>query len=385
MANLASPNFTGYSYAVTSRAALAPVTGPGDGNRTCQMDEAALRVPLIVFYSLFFVLGLAGNVLALYVFLNVHTKKNSVRVFLINVAVADLLLVACLPFRAHYHSQHNHWALGATFCKVVGNMFYVNMYVSITLLGLISIDRHVKIQRASARSRIQNSRWSVIVCTLIWAFAIASAIALISKSEGNEEAGKCFQYKQIKGSKGKAYFNFFMVGVFWLVFFCLIGCYGKIALSLLAASRDKPDLPNAHKYSRTAKKSFFVLFIFTVCFVPYHAFRIFYILTQIGDTSCYWQMVADKTNEVALLLSTFNSCLDPVMYFLLSGSVRKATLRILGDVLHLQDNTENSSTTEFPRSSQYLSTPRPSLSQITTLRVQPNSSSTLGLPQLTQD
>lgn len=114
-------------------------------------------------------------------------------------------------------------------------------------------------------------------------------------------------------------------------------CYGKIALKLLRTSQEKPDLPNAPRYARTARKSFFILFLFTICFVPYHTVRVFYIKTQITDTSCFWQGVADNANEMALLFSALNSCLDPVMYFLLSSSVRKEVLRLVSNMFCVRD------------------------------------------------
>nr|XP_019957848.1 PREDICTED: probable G-protein coupled receptor 34 [Paralichthys olivaceus] len=146
----------------------------------------------------------------------------------------------------------------------------------------------------------------------------------------------------------------------------LVVSYAKIASQLLRVSRDKPDLPNAQKYERTAKKSFFVLFLFTVCFGPYHAFRPIYILSQLsGEVSCDYLQLMDHTNEVMLLFSAFNSCLDPVMYFLLSGSVRKITLQALGhrfgNRLFLHDATSNSSTTEFRRPSVPMGLPKPEL------------------------
>ncbi|KAF7660676.1 hypothetical protein LDENG_00277790 [Lucifuga dentata] len=94
-----------------------------------------------------------------------------------------------------------------------------------------------------------------------------------------------------------------------------------------------------------------------MCFGPYHAFRPVYILSQLSQSpSCDYLQLVDRTNEVMLLLSAFNSCLDPIMYFLLSGSVRKTTLRALGHRLghrlhFLNDGTSNSSTTEFHRPS----------------------------------
>lgn len=334
-------------------------------NQTCSFDDQVLRLPLAILYSLFFLFGLVGNLFALWVFLFLHSSRNSVRMFLINCAVADLVLLACLPFRVLYHVQGNNWMLGSVACKLVGNLFYMNMYISITLLGLISLDRYLRLKgKGKARRRLRVTLWgrswpwSGVACGALWSLSLVALVPMIATAEDREDSDKCFQYKQRSSkAKGKAYFNAVLVVLFWLVFIMLVVSYVKIASQLLRVSRDKPDLPNAQKYERTAKKSFFVLFLFTVCFGPYHAFRPVYIFSQLsGAVSCDYLQLVDRTNEVMLLLSAFNSCLDPVMYFLLSGSVRKTALQALGHRLgkhlhFLNDGTSNSSTMEFRRPS----------------------------------
>ncbi|NP_001007216.1 probable G-protein coupled receptor 34a [Danio rerio] len=349
-------------------------------NRSCPLEEEALRLPLAVLYSLIFLFGLLGNLLALWVFLFLHRRRNSVRVFLINVALADLVLLACLPFRVLYHALGNVWTLGPRMCRVVGNLFYMNMYVSITLLGLISLDRYLKIMGSHRGRRwLRGRSWSLVTCGLLWGLSVLMAVPMMALAEGNEEPGKCYQYKQRKHARGKAYFNLVMVAVFWLVFVVLLVSYGQIARRLLRASQDKPHLPNAARYARTARKSFVVPLLFTVCFVPYHAFRGFYVASQLQDISCETRRLMDRTNEAVLLLSALNSCLDPVMYFLLSGSVRRATLQALAQCLrlHAEPPATNSSTTELRRTSvshasttAVLDTSRCSLGNITTLRSQ---------------
>lgn len=350
------------SFLSATTLASSPFTTP---NQTmCTFDDTALRLPLAVFYSMFFLFGLVGNVFALWVFLFLHSSRNSVRVFLINCAVADLVLLACLPFRVFYHVNGNKWELGSVACKLVGNLFYMNMYISITLLGLISLDRYLRLQgKGRARRGMtlmvwgQSWPWSWVACGALWGMSLLAVVPMIATAEDKEDKDHCFQYKQRRRAKGKAYFNAMLVALFWIVFIMLVVSYAKIASRLLRVSRDKPDLPNAQKYKRTAKKSFFVLFLFTVCFGPYHAFRPIYILSQLTETlSCNYLQMVDHTNEVMLLFSAFNSCLDPVMYFLLSGSVRKAAVRALGHrlgnrLLFLNDATSNSSTTEFRRPS----------------------------------
>lgn len=364
---------------------VEPMTNQSSNNLSCPLEEENLRVPLAILYSLIFLFGLVGNLLSLWVFIFLHSRRNSIRIFLINVAMADLVLIACLPFRVLYHARGNHWTLGARACLAVGNFFYMNMYVSITLLGLISLDRYLKIigvrgsrQGCGLRRLRGSSGWSVLVCGLLWTCSLTMVVPMIALTEGSEEPGKCFHYKQRKQVRGKAYFNIFMVGVFWMVFVVLLVSYVRIAWRLLQASRDKPDLPNAARYSRTAKKSFVVPLLFTICFVPYHAFRGFYVKSQLSDVTCETRRFADRTNEVTLLFSALNSCLDPVMYFMLSGSVRKAAAGALSRFFSLHRDTAmtNSSTTEFRRASvtstaAVLVTSRNSLGVTTTLRCQP--------------
>uniref|UniRef100_A0A8C4ZJE2 G protein-coupled receptor 34b n=1 Tax=Gadus morhua TaxID=8049 RepID=A0A8C4ZJE2_GADMO len=310
----------------------------------CSLDTSSLRIPLTslripltLFYALFVVLGLAGNLLALWVFLRDRSKKGSVRVLLVNVALSDLLLVACMAFRVWYHGvRGERWELGATMCHTVGNFFYMNMYISIVLLGLISVDRYVKISRGGVplqrpRGLAMRCGWRTAACALIWAIALALTLMMILLSEKTTK--ECFQYKVFQHSKWKGYANLLLVVIFWISYGCMVVCYVKIAFKLLRTSKEKPDLPNAARYARTAKKSFFILVLFTVCFVPYHIVRTFYIVTQITDTSCYWRGVVYQAKEVAVLFSALNSCLDPIMYFLLSSSMRKQVMRLLGNVM----------------------------------------------------
>ncbi|XP_041835205.1 probable G-protein coupled receptor 34 [Melanotaenia boesemani] len=341
-------------------------------NQECTFDDSALHLLLAVVYSLFFIFGLVGNLFALWVFLFLHSNRNSVRVFLINCAVADLILLACLPFRVFYHVNRDKWVLGSVACKLVGNIFYMNMYISIALLGLISLDRYLRLrgkgrERNGVRLRLRlwgRSRpCSWLVCGALWGVSLTAAAVMIATAEDMESNDKCFQYKKRKNSQGKGYFNAVLVFMFWLVFIMIVVSYAKIASQLLQVSRDKPDLPNANKYKRTAKKSFFVLFLFTVCFGPYHAFRPIYIYSQLNNTiSCDYIQLVDHTNEVMLLFSAFNSCLDPVMYFLLSGSVRKTALQVIGNrlggrfIFHAEP-TSFSSTAESRRPDHNLNTP----------------------------
>ncbi|XP_038131692.1 probable G-protein coupled receptor 34 [Cyprinodon tularosa] len=305
------------------------------------VDDELLRTPLAALYSAIFILGLPGNLLALWVFLCVHSKKNSMRVFLINLALADLLLIVCLPFRIQYHVSGNQWKLVGWLCKLVGYLFYMNMYISITLLGLISVDRYLRIYGSvRTRSKLQSPLRSMVVCAFVWLVSLALMIPVVVYEDYEESTEKCFHYR--KTDVRKASIKLFIVVVFWLIFTALMVSYGKIGQKLLKRSHQNSNLPNASHYSRIARKSFFILFVFIVCFVPYHIFRGFYIKTQITDSSCYWRNLADKFNEISLVFSALNSCLDPIMFFLLSASVRREVRRFMNSMFRTRVSSEAS-------------------------------------------
>ncbi|XP_075395250.1 putative G-protein coupled receptor 34 [Tenrec ecaudatus] len=297
----------------------------------CSMDEDLLSNMLTAFYSIIFIVGLAGNIIALYVFLGIHRKRNSIQIYLLNVAVADLLLIFCLPFRIMYHINQNKWTMGLLFCKVVGTLFYMNMYISIILLGFISLDRYIKINRSIQQRRTITTKQSIYVCCTVWAIALAGFLTMIILTVKKEEHNStmCFHYRDKQNAKGEAIFNFILVVMFWLIFLLIILSYIKIGKNLLRISKRRSKFPNSSKYATTARNSFIVLIIFTICFVPYHAFRFIYISSQLNKSSCYWKEIAHKTNEIMLVLSSFNSCLDPVMYFLMSSNIRKIMRQVL--------------------------------------------------------
>ncbi|XP_073523349.1 probable G-protein coupled receptor 34 [Phyllobates terribilis] len=301
-----------------------------DNSTKCTMDESLLNYALMFFYSIIFIVGLLGNGLALYVFLCIHSKRNSVQVYLLNAAIADLLLIVCLPFRIMYHFS-KEWKMGIVFCKVVGNLFYMNMYISIVLLGLISMDRYVKVKKSQRGQSVSKRKCSIQICCCLWVGTILSGTLLIATQsfEKPSDTNECFQYTDRKNKIWQAVFNYFVVLVFWIVFVMLILSYVKIGKNLQRISRERAYFPSAGRYNATAYKSFFVLFIFTACFVPYHTFRIVYIATQLQTLPCYWVAIVHKTNEVTLMLSACNSCLDPIMYFLLSNSVRRTVRQLL--------------------------------------------------------
>ncbi|XP_055987330.1 probable G-protein coupled receptor 34 [Sorex fumeus] len=334
--------------AITNHSIPLPqnLSGSSSSNN-CTMDEKLLSRVLTVFYSVIFIVGLVGNIIALYVFLGIHRKRNSIQIYLLNVVIADLLLIFCLPFRIMYHINQNRWTLGVLLCKVVGTLFYMNMYISIILLGFISLDRYIKINRSIQQRKAITTRQSIYVCGTVWTLALVGFLAMITSTlNKGDNSTMCFHYRSKEDAKGEAIFNYVLVVMFWLIFLLIILSYIKIGKNLLKISKRRSKFPNSGKYATTARNSFIVLIIFTICFVPYHIFRFVYISSQMKSPPCYWKEIVHNTNEIMLVFSSFNSCLDPVMYFLMSSNIRKLMCQLLSRRFQ-GEASRSESTSEF--------------------------------------
>lgn len=78
-----------------------------------------IRVVATIFCCLVFVVGVAGNLLVTLVILKDRDMRHSTNYFLMNLSVADLLvLLFCLPpVLVELHSPPQIWVLGYTMCQ----------------------------------------------------------------------------------------------------------------------------------------------------------------------------------------------------------------------------------------------------------------------------
>ncbi|XP_063793636.1 probable G-protein coupled receptor 34 [Pseudophryne corroboree] len=306
----------------------------------CDIQDGILSWMLPVVYSFVCGLSLVANLLALLIFWITCQKSTSVIIYLRNLAIADLLLALCLPFRIAYQNNNGHVLL----CQVIGAFFYLNMYASIMFLSLISLDRYLKIIRPLQQYKIHSVSWSTRATFVVWAINVACIVPFLFEYKEDEPCDqKCFHFKK-KGNIAAA-INLTAVIAFFVLLFLFVYFYAKIFAKLHKASLGRTQPQTKRNSNRAMKKSFIVLIIFIVCFVPYHLVRAPYVLAQIDTiSSLSWKQTLHITNELVLCLSTLNSCLDPVIYFFLSDSFKRAVMCTIQGKLKLIINNQDRGT-----------------------------------------
>ncbi|KAG7269190.1 hypothetical protein CRUP_016062 [Coryphaenoides rupestris] len=121
----------------------------------------------VAILSLALALGLPGNLFVVWsVVWRVRRKKRSVTCLLVlNLAVADALVLLGSPLFLRYLTSGRGWEFGGAACKLVHYLSSVNMYVSIYLIALMSGDRCLAVARPFAAQRLRTHR--TLLATLL--------------------------------------------------------------------------------------------------------------------------------------------------------------------------------------------------------------------------
>lgn len=89
-------------------------------------------------------------------------------IFLFNIVVADFLLVACLPFKAHHYRHQLRRSNDDVACKTMLFMLFLNRGASIAFLITLSIDRYFNVVRLGRRNFVKILKKTPQISIVIW-------------------------------------------------------------------------------------------------------------------------------------------------------------------------------------------------------------------------
>lgn len=105
------------------------------------------------------------------------------------------------------------WRLSAFHCRYSAVLFYITMYISIILLGLISLDRYLKIVRPFGKSALQQVRVAQVLSAVVWlvmlSLALPNVILTNQQPKFSGERLKCTSMKSDFGKHWHGGFNYF--------------------------------------------------------------------------------------------------------------------------------------------------------------------------------
>ncbi|KAM3875750.1 chemokine (C motif) receptor 1a, duplicate 1 [Diretmus argenteus] len=277
-----------------------------------------------IFFFAVITLSLSGNILVLVILGLYENLKSLTNIFILNLALSDLVFTAGLPFWAIYHIWG--WILEETLCKMVAFIFFTGFYSSILFLTIMTIHRYLAVVHPLSDHGTQRVGYAICVSIMLWVVSIGAAMpsllfsSVVSIHHIDRESLGCEYGDPLWKKVGN-----YQQNIFFLVAFAVMGfCYVRI-LNTIARTRTRMR-------NRTVKLIFCVVAVFFLGWVPYNV--IIFLKTLADDLlppfdNCEVSTRLDYAFYVCRLIAFSHCCLNPVFYAFVGVKFRKHLKSIL--------------------------------------------------------
>ncbi|KAF7692394.1 chemokine XC receptor 1 [Silurus meridionalis] len=253
-----------------------------------------------------------GNGLLVYALARYEDLKRVTMLFLLYLAVFDLLFTMTLPFWAVDHLIE--WIFGDFMCKVLTGAYFVGLYGSLMLLTAMTVDCFffivVRSQWFTWRRRLYCAKAAFVGSALI-SFGASMKEVLNSTVETEHSVRLCRSLSSDDDHVGY-YTQFAMLFVLPLVIISL--CYGKILHTIMSSS--------GRRRYKTVLVVFLIILAFVVCWGPYHVVLI--VKPQKPIANCR----LDQIFIACRILAYFHCCVNPLLFL-----IRARSRKILSTLL----------------------------------------------------
>ncbi|MBZ3888055.1 G-protein coupled receptor 35 [Sciurus carolinensis] len=282
-------------------------------NGTCSAPSWPpwLQHTFLIYSGSLLVLGLMLNGLALWVFCRRMPQWTETRVYMANLAGADLCLLCSLPFML-LSLQHTS---DTPLCQLSQGVYLANRYMSISLVTAISVDRYVALRHPLRARGLRSPRQAAALCAALWGLVLGSLV--VRWRLGLQEGGFCFRNQARQDFSST---TFSLLG-FYLPLAVLVFCSLQVVTAL--AQRPASEVWQAEATRRAARMVWANLIVFVVCFLPLHV-----VLTAqmaVGPLSCALRKAFSHALAITSRLSDANCCLDAVCYYYMAKDFQDAS------------------------------------------------------------
>lgn len=276
--------------------------------------ESLVRSEVILsVYIVTFLIGLPANLLALYAFsVKIYSRTLPTDILLFNLTISDLLFLMILPLKMHEAASGMKWNLPDFLCSITSFTFFSTIYTSSLLLMAVSVVRYIGVAFPIAYHQLHKPVYAVFASAVIWLISAAHcSITFITQHHpalSSNDSSVCYENfteKQLKILL-PVRLEFFVVLCLIPLLVCVY-CYLRCILILYS----RPRISRMQK-QKAIGMALGTLAVFLICVMPYN----------ISHVVGYIHRESPKWRYYTLLLSTFNTCIDPIIFYFASSTFR---------------------------------------------------------------
>ncbi|KAM7379185.1 hypothetical protein PAMP_004755 [Pampus punctatissimus] len=325
----------------------------------------AVRVLIALVYLVVCVLGLVGNLLALFL---LHSRRrghhhSSIDCFVMSLALTDLQFVLTLPFWAVDTVLDFRWPFGQVMCKIVSSVTTLNMYASVFFLTAMSVTRYrslvTSLKICSHRVATARAKWASLA---IWVVSLVATLphALYSTTVQVSADDELCLVRFSDSDSGhwdpqvllglyqtqKVLLGFvvplIVISVCYLLLLRFI-LSRRIVSSVVSGGvteRSECERGRHRRRSKVTRSVSIVVLSFFICWLPNQALTLWGVLIKfdlVPFSKAFYNAQA-YAFPLTVCLAHANSCLNPVLYCLIRQEYRAGLKELLLRVSHSVQN-----------------------------------------------
>ncbi|XP_066494929.1 free fatty acid receptor 3-like [Tiliqua scincoides] len=268
----------------------------------------------LAIYLLTILTGFPTNLLALSALIQkLKTKATPNCILLLNLTLSDLCFLAFLPFKVA-EAIAGHWPLPTVLCPLSGLLYFTTIYSSTLFLTAVSVERYLGVAYPIQYKLRRHSAYAAVASLGLWAcsFAHCSIVFITEYQREQNPPPNATCYAEFTPEQLHILLPFRLeLGIVLFLVPSLITFFCYFAFMRIVIS--SPHIRKSKKRRAVGLVSA-TLAVFVICFSPYN---ISHVVGFITGESPDWR-------DMALLFSTLNASLDPVIFYFSSSAVQQS-------------------------------------------------------------
>ncbi|KAB7493890.1 Somatostatin receptor type 5 [Armadillidium nasatum] len=258
-------------------------------NNTCRFDDQIytetspssihpiVRFSLQLFYGLIFLCGVGGNTLVIYVVANHSKMKTVTNLYILNLAIADLLYLMGLPFLI-VTSHVGNWVFGNFMCKMYMVVTSLNQFTSSFFLSIMSADRYIAVCHPINAQKYRTAVISKILALSAWACSslMIFPVFLYSRTFEVENQIKCniFWSNTSQYDEQRLFTLYSLILSFVFPLMLIFVFYGLVIQKLRRIKANSSLSGRRRSQRKVTRLVLTLIVVYAVCYFPYWTLQI---------------------------------------------------------------------------------------------------------------
>lgn len=281
-------------------------------------EDTAATFTIGTILSIMCLIGVSGNIYTLVVMCQSMRTAASMYIYIINLALADLLYLLTIPFVVCTHFLKG-WYFGDVGCRILISMDFLTMHASIFTLTIMSTERYFAVLKPFDTVKRSKS-YRKAIALVVWAASLILTLPMIVSIQLMTGGTKPMCQPTLSPLSYQIYISFLfctsIVAPGLIIGYLYIQLARTYWISQTQTFKQTKKLPN----QKVLYLIFTIVLLFWACFLP---FWIWQLLGQFHPSLPLSTKVKRNINYLTTCLTYSNSCINPFLYTLLTKNYKE--------------------------------------------------------------